>query len=132
MEDMELRCQSVLAASRSQTHTIRSFIQELSNTIPDTEGNIETKQLAKLYALCKSVKERDKQPQQRIHFVDFNVKFPDSYQRLKGCQQLADSVSGKIEELELGSFLNDPMEEDVGTLKDEVVARVGPVVEVGC
>merc|ERR1712168_1192472 len=95
---MELKCQSVITTSRVKMESITGFIQEAALTLPDEEGRLDPKQLAKLFAFYKTVQKMENQPRPRIEYVDFNITYPDSYQRKKGCQDLADSVCGRLED----------------------------------
>ena len=121
MGDMELKCQSVITTSRAKTETIKGFIQEAALMIPDDDGKVDPKQLAKMYGYFKTVQKMESEAKPRLDYVDFNIIYPDSYRRKKECQDLADSVSGRIEEgssrqsLVQNDVSNKAQTEDVGT-----------------
>ena len=74
---MELKCQSVITTSRGKMESIKGFIQEAALMIPDGEGRVDPKQLAKLYAYFKTVQKMENQPRPRLEYVDFNITYPD-------------------------------------------------------
>ena len=57
--------------------TITGMIQEAALIIPDEEGNVDPKQLAKLYAYFKTFHKMENQVKPRIDYVRINIKYPD-------------------------------------------------------
>lgn len=104
--DMELKCQSVITTSRVKLDTIKQFIQHAATALPDDEGRLDSKQLARLYAYYKTLQNMESQPRTRLKHVDVNVKYPNSYQRKSECQALAKSICGQLEDPKRNSFLH--------------------------
>ena len=77
MGDMEGLCQSVITTSRGKIESIKGMIQEAAMIIPEEDGKVDPKQLAKLYAYHKTVQKMEAQARPRLDYVNLNIKFPD-------------------------------------------------------
>ena len=98
VKDMETKCQAIINRSIGEQESIKGFVREAALTLPDeVTGKLDPNQMGKLFAYYKTVEELARQPRPQVSFVDLNIKYPDSYQRKKECEALAQAISGRIE-----------------------------------